>query len=246
MPWSVSGTTARLQTDSLAAQLDLRHPNRGLVAVQTRFHRGLWDEVRGDGLLRVHAAGRSDEPHEVIDSYVRGTDLVAAYAPVATGDVQFQIYWRSLGSTLGRPVGLEVIVSVQTGLLDSDPGSVVSSLVSAEAVSGLGTLDQSALPDLGDVTTVDCGGAGGLVLFRLTPGHLSYVEMIHPTDFCSSHVVATRGLVRSTFRLFEERLEKGVIRRGRLRGFFLPREGDGATALELFSQFAATPPPLTA
>ena len=51
--------------------------------------------------------------------------------------------------------------------------------------------------------------------------------------------------MRITSKLFPERLEKGVIRRGRICAWFLPREADLAIAAELFRRFVSQPPPLT-
>jgi hypothetical protein len=51
--------------------------------------------------------------------------------------------------------------------------------------------------------------------------------------------------LRLVHHLFPESLEKGVIRRGRVRGWFLPREGDADAAAERYRQWLAEPPPLT-
>jgi hypothetical protein len=47
-------------------------------------------------------------------------------------------------------------------------------------------------------------------------------------------------------KLFPEHLEKGVIRRGRVCGWFMPAENDLETAVALARQFVAEPLPLTA
>jgi hypothetical protein len=82
-----------------------------------------------------------------------------------------------------------------------------------------------------------------LIVFRHATLGLSYAEMVHPTDFVMAEADGGQCYARST--LFPERLEKGVIRRGRVCGWFLPTENDLATAVELASQFVDEPLPLT-
>ncbi|MDZ4820284.1 MAG: hypothetical protein SGJ20_15060, partial [Planctomycetota bacterium] len=66
------------------------------------------------------------------------------------------------------------------------------------------------------------------------------------TDFASAEVAMDEDqpLILST-TLFPDRLEKGVIRRGRICGWFMPVENDLATAAQLAREFVAEPPPLT-
>jgi hypothetical protein len=146
-----------------------------------------------------------------------------------------------------------LIVSVQTNLLDSDPSILATSVLPIECILRLQgpAADQFELLSIDDPTPQPATPAGdaGLLLFRLAGGRLSYVEMVHPADFCGVSVTVEDALkhwVRSSFQLFPERLEKGVIRRARLRGCFLPRNGDRTGAVTLYREFAASAPPLTA
>jgi hypothetical protein len=83
-----------------------------------------------------------------------------------------------------------------------------------------------------------------LFVFRQPELGLSYAEMVHPTDFVSAEANGRPPTcVRST--LFPEGLEKGVIRRARICGWFLPTENDLETAVELAKQFVDEPLPLT-
>jgi hypothetical protein len=93
--------------------------------------------------------------------------------------------------------------------------------------------------------------------------------MIHPGDFRGTTISATAATAAASPRtnelaqsraksddavrritltsiLFPERLEKGVIRRGRLAGIFVPRDGDEEAAAHFYRQWRASPPPLTA
>jgi hypothetical protein len=73
--------------------------------------------------------------------------------------------------------------------------------------------------------------------------------MIHAADFTTAEITKqlAAGLgIRSAFRLFDERLEKGVIRQARLRGVFVPRQGDQQAAIECYHHFVRSAVPLTA
>ena len=91
------------------------------------------------------------------------------------------------------------------------------------------------------------GTSKGLVLIRLASCDKSLVQMVHPRDFVFAEVL-TADPPRSSrviYSLFSERLEKGVIRCGRLRCVLVPRVDDEQSALDCFSQFSASAPPLT-
>jgi hypothetical protein len=73
------------------------------------------------------------------------------------------------------------------------------------------------------------------------------LEAVFPTDFIATEPAsATAGGVAWNRLLFGEQLEKGVIRRARIAGWFLPRENDLTIALRLWGEFCNSPPPLTA
>ena len=72
--------------------------------------------------------------------------------------------------------------------------------------------------------------------------------MAHPTDFVSTELTHQDHMHGWNFfatKLLAERLEKGVIRRARICGWFLPAENDLSVAVELAKQFIDEPLPLT-
>jgi len=248
--WMLTDGIAQVDSLGLRARLDLAHPERGLTDVQVACSGGPRRAVPIPHLLEVQLAGPADSPPPVIDHYVRGPDLVLTYAAAAAGDVQSQVYWRVLSSAQADACGLETIVSVQTDRLNSDPASGTSTHISAEEIWTLGSDDVLERCDLGEASSRGRAIAGnrGLFLFRLPACELSYLEMVHPSDLTEARVVlvdAAAHVARSFLRLFAERLEKGVIRRGRVRGLFLPRAGDTAIAPALYREFVESTPPLT-
>jgi hypothetical protein len=77
------------------------------------------------------------------------------------------------------------------------------------------------------------------------PNRISYIEMVHPSDFRGVEFARVGGGVTLQSHLFEDRLEKGVIRRGRIRSWLVPAAGDLTAAERLGHQFAHSEPPLT-
>jgi len=89
----------------------------------------------------------------------------------------------------------------------------------------------------------------GLFLYRLDAGYGSYLEMVHPADFFKAYFERSceGDVLRSRFELFEERLEKGVLRRARASGLLLRHGQDAESAArECYRRWLASAAPLTA
>jgi hypothetical protein len=246
--WTLVYGCAQLEVGSLRAEVRHAALDRGITTLQWRSK-----PVLDCRLLQLRCPACSPTPPPLVDSYVRGRDLVANYAEAARGAVQPHIYFRAGNS--GDAAGLELIVSMQTSFLDSQPESLVTSELHASEVLILDSvLEQVAQPFDPAVQQATFSGAAGkaayLFLFRLSDS-LSYAEMVHPGDFVSAQLdassTATRPgtLFKLTWRLFPEPLEKGVIRRCRIAGWFLPRDNDQQRSADLFRQFVEEPLPLT-
>jgi hypothetical protein len=205
-------------------------------------------------LLQLHSPACSPTTPPLVDAYVRGCDLVAGYAEAPQGAVQPHVYFRA--GRQAAAAGLELIVSMQTSLLDSQPESLVTSELPAQEVLVLDSVRKQVpehLPLTGLPATYQglAGKAAYLFLFRLSDA-LSYAEMVHPGDFVSVGLeqmpsdAPGNPQLKLTWRLFPERLEKGVIRRCRVAGWFLPRENDQQQSADLFRRMVEEPLPLTA
>ena len=71
--------------------------------------------------------------------------------------------------------------------------------------------------------------------------------MVHPSDQAETRFEGKANNETALQRIFGGSfLEKGVIRRMRMRGVVLPREGDLDMAAKLFAAFCEEEPPLTA
>ena len=240
--WQLSGCNAQLHVDSLAAKLNLQHPSLGLGRIA-------WDSLPQSGsVLGIGFAKDSAERDlsigEGFDCFVRGTDLVARYPETDEQSFTLEVYWR-VESMQSCRVQIDAIVSLQTSLLECYPA--------AQTISNLRATQAWLVPDVGararqispgeQLTSDEFAG----VLLRDTVASWSYLEMTHPEDlgtWQATDVEADEWNLQRT--LGGEFQEKGVIRRMRVRGIFLPREGDLELAPQLLNEFADSPPPLTA
>ncbi|MFV1964085.1 MAG: hypothetical protein ACC628_01585 [Pirellulaceae bacterium] len=249
--WYLDGTTAKLKTESLSASLQLLRPDFGLTELQVGLGTTSLFSIDAAALLQVRRGSGSPVGEQVSESYVRGADLVATYEASETNPVHPQIYWRELSGDRFENVGVELIVSVETSLPDSDPATRVSSVMPADGcliMRDAGSALFKPLDHKEGSHKYDSSRDAQMLLVRLPGCRLSYVEMVSPTDCFPVRIsleASPSSVVHVDYLFFGERLEKGVIRRSRLRGYFIPRESDTATAAQLYHDFAASEPPLT-
>ncbi|MEX0599465.1 MAG: hypothetical protein WD205_02405, partial [Rhodothermales bacterium] len=115
---------------------------------------------------------------------------------------------------------LSLIVSVQTDLLDSHPQIRVTTRLAADEL-----IEHRALSIEHPASSIE--HPASCLLWRLAGGKLSYAEIVPESDFRQLTVERDADGVASVhWDLFAEFLEKGVIRRARIQGAFLPRQDD--------------------
>lgn len=232
--WNCDGHLASWRTAAFSLEMDLSRPNRGI----SEWTRGGVKLPRMRLLSAIWQPARSSSDAETIeDCYPRGRDLIVTYAQTPERSVRPQVYWRVLGdesngdSAGPMPLGVEWIGSMQTSFLDSQP--------QVDSVSEFDSADWK-------LESVDCYGCPAFVA-RPTDGKSpSILIAAHPSD-CQVHQMdeSSSDTVALRFRLFTESLEKGVIRRGRIRAHLLDTPSNEATIERAISQFLASEPPLT-
>jgi hypothetical protein len=239
--WQLAGNEARLEGPLLRAKIQLDFLSHGLCDVT-------WSEKAAHGSAPLQLRCGADRR---IESYVRGDDLISTYESIGPQGTP-QVYWRLHRYDHRPTIGIEVVLSMRTDLLDGIPLSAVDTLISGATLHHAAALDVAAFVPLRSrksARSIDnAESATHLFVLRDKSLGLSYAEMVHPTDFASVVVSNPESVVDSWHiksMLFPERLEKGVIRRGRICGWFLPRENDLAVAVELAQQFIDEPLPLT-
>jgi hypothetical protein len=257
-PWKLEKELASCYAGNFQLKVSLSEPFRGASLRWEESGRAPFEA----NLFQLQWPWKTETEAEpgsepISEAYVRHQDLVITYQQRAPRTVRPQVYWRSLSSGRTSPpqeLGLEFLLSLQTDRLASEPKcQLVTEFLGEHCVlhappTGLestGTVWQPVPPvERVELTSAACRPC---LLFRPTGSDWSYLEMLYPGDF--THVaVERRGIVGSTgsrWTLFDEDLEKGVIRRARLRGMLLHRENDHVVAEQLWNEFLQSELPLT-
>jgi hypothetical protein len=249
--WQLDKNKAVFQTPTFAVEIDTHAPESGIILYQMAENMG-----QAASLLQIHSNSSDEVGVPQRESvHQRGPDLVVDYRMSKVPEFTWQIYWRALTGLDSRNVlgGIELILSVQTELLDSDPRMMVESHLSNSRMLRVDT-NQHASPeaieiDVSDIVSPVKLNPPGILMGRPYEASFSYLELVHPSDFIDREIARASqdsSQVASRCTLFEAPLEKGVIRRGRLRGLLLSRDHDVASARSCYEQFVASPIPLTA
>jgi hypothetical protein len=238
--WQLTGTQAQSLFGQRAFSLDVLRPEHGLI---------LASEFGACGrVLQVHSGGRpasapdSSAP-ESVEVYTRGADLVATYAATVERPNRLQIYWRlEPNMSPGLLAACELIVSVQTPLLASDPrihvASTIEGVIRAEQQRGQVELtlrlpagETAVAAELARVARDASTEAESAMVPH---GVGTYIEIVHPRDSCGMEIAwqtaATTSqtspplgalrkaadCVHTRHELFTTPLEKGVILRSRI------------------------------
>ena len=237
--WRFEPSRANLCTSHLCGEVTLSNPSAGIGGL-------VWNDVPLDGyVLGVSAGepGSASETGSPQDAFARGTDLVAVYAATGPQSFNWQVYWR-VSAREEDVVLLDAILSFQTALLESFPRVSTQSQLPADEVWLVRADGESKrTQQFGEEPTED----RDCVVLRSSTGNWSYAEMTHPLDQGTWQLAQSEdGKILMRRNLGGSFLEKGVIRRLRFRGAFLPRENDLQRAAQLFTELAAETPPLTA
>jgi hypothetical protein len=163
-------------------------------------------------------------PTASIETYVRGTDLVTTHPATNARPTRIQLYWRRWhGLPASVAAAVELIASVQTHLLDSDPSLVIESRVPQA---------NKALQTEG-VTEIQAGSSQLLIL-------------THPHDATEVELQTSDASAAVQHILFRRRLEKGVILRGRLLFVWSDQPVAADELKECADRFKFSEPMLTA
>jgi hypothetical protein len=245
--WCLDGHVARISTGAFSAEMDLRQPLplfKGLRAGTKSLGGNLFQIVWPPGLQNKSA------PLE--DLYVRGRELKAVFGPAPNWPFRAQVDWRSITpeSSPRTLAALDLVVSMQTDLLDAQPSVDVVSCLDVAPI-GLRTQGRSRLhvmagdavshPGHSDVT--DCN----LILIRPAAVSWSMAMMNHPDTPAELHTESSRDrMCRVVYRLFSDRLEKGVMLRACVRCVVVDRDEDVDSALPWMESLRSSAVPLSA
>ncbi len=243
MLWKLEQTHAEFSHNDWFGSLDLATPEGGLNIVAPNGAR--YSELFGVAFQK---------PSQPIsqDCYVRQGDLIATYPPREMRKFHVQLDYRLLASTPDRLL-VELWISVQTYLLDNHPIVSVQSpfdpqgfeVYSAKATGRL-ELDEGPLQPLENLNASQ-ESRKIAVVYGSFPGDsdLSIAWLHHPRDQFDTKWSRASDSNLVVARLFGHFMEKGVIRRARMRCMISSHALNQSHLQELYDTFATSPLPLT-
>ena len=205
-------------------------------------------------------------PEEV---YSRQGDLIVRYRQSSTDTFAYQLDWQLLPAAEPFVAAVELWLSVQTDLLDTEPELEIA----CRARDGQGwrvfehqQLDDSEVTSKNDPTLVRgpaallCGHtAGETQVSRIEKSRIekSRIEksnaellcglwLIEPSDQCNTRRCTQDDQATQRLRLFGHFMEKGVIRRARMRFLLAPGAIADEHVRQAYRALADSPLPLTA
>lgn len=264
MAWTIVDSVASFFLGGYTGEFDIRRPDLGLRLHSAGLPPQSYLAVQFAEPSRVRAA----------DCYARVDDLVLMYPQTAQRPFNVQLQYRVFAgggpdtrfpqhADMPRPTApglensllIELWISNYTFSLDTHPevdtwcfalpDDDASLLQLYEADGGGG--------DLSPCATADADGLSVAAAVLASHGDRASdaAVMVHPTDQIDSQLLvagdASSGVnsIAVQMRIFGRFMEKGVIRRARLRLLVSPDSIDERTLLAHYADFAASPLPLT-
>jgi hypothetical protein len=221
--WQLRADQALLETKYWRVELDPRAPKAGLQINSGSTQLGQFLKI----------SPKPSHSFKIQEAYVRQNDLIVRYEQSGDDLYTVQLNWRRLECEIPDALSLELWISVQTALLDTHPVIEVRSHTPDAQWHGLNLHDLSI--DKSDCTAI------GLV----KKSSVTAMVMIEPSDAQQARRIPDRS-ENFTLRLLGEFMEKGVIRRARLRFFAVSGEFSRSKIAKQYRKFTDSPLPLTA
>ncbi|GAB5406616.1 MAG: hypothetical protein Aurels2KO_48470 [Aureliella sp.] len=178
---------------------------------------------------------------EIEEAYARGEDVIAQYAQAEGDSFCFHLYWRNLPKIDQEQCSLELWLGVQTGLLDSRPELHVTCCSEGDR------WDKLMHSDLADGSNlVDDGINDSLAGYVCRRSDSVGLWLIEPSDQCHVSPVHTDSSGSAAVAIFDHFMEKGVIRRGRMRFHVFGSDASIEHFKAAYERFATSDLPLTA
>ncbi len=177
------------------------------------------------------------------DLYVRGADLIAKYQS-SSDEFERELYWRihDVGAET-KSFALEMIYSLQTDLLHSQPDPCIVSTLKLQSVGYWSAVGD---PLAGELKWQKQDSAEGCQMITATLADGNHLALaVYPTDLIKMELAESNGETTVTCRLNADFLEKGVIRRTRLFALCSENAVSEQDIVQLSQTFLDSKTPLT-
>lgn len=231
--WSFNGSKATGQYGSWEWLTAVHHPELGMELKHSQQSVWRWFQVAVEGGV----------PLRTVEAYERGADLVARYPAEGERTFTCQFDHRCLMDVDPSLFVMEHWVSVQTHLLDSNPEIQIGFREEMPLFERWGlrryTFELAAWESNPSLML-----AVAMVSGQVRSG-VSVAIMVHPLD-CAEIEWSGWDSSPLSLKFFGGFMEKGVIRRARMRCIVSLRRFEPHELIEQYRMFATSPLPLTA
>ena len=149
----------------------------------------------------------------VEEAYQRGNDFIVRFDQSGADTFAFQLDWRILANC--STPGIELWLSVQTDDLDSSPVLAIASDLKSEGWTGYN--NTQLLNEADEPTQTSGPNDEPPAALVSNSNEISALWLIEPTDQQHVQCEETGKPTLKQIRLFDHFMEKGVIRRARMR-----------------------------
>lgn len=240
--WREREAVAQWLGKQWCASVDLHHPEQGLRDLRLSGRELSCVSLLHVLPLELMARGSM----QLTDHYVRDHDLIAVYQD-ADRQLRSEIYWRVASGQREDVWVCDAIVSVQTELLDGNPRVEVGCAVPAESCRLLSEPD-GAPDELFRSTLLEFESGVGVcgLAFPLSGSAVVMSLLFDAADVVAARLDVDRAaaLMWPVFCFFSGRLEKGVIRRTRLRAILSGADQASDIVRSEWKHLKESPPPL--
>lgn len=230
--WDWNQSSATGQQGCWTIELDPLHPTRFVQFCPTSESMDAWNAVSIEP-LPSHAL-------QAEELYVRESDLIVRFGQSPADQYALQLNWQLLENIPSVAHGVELWVSIQTNLLDSSPRLRISS---EGEFAGWHLFQHEEL--LGREPVAGCDHSAAALVSAST-ADTTRLWLIEPSDQSQARLLTAADEAVQRVQLFGQFLEKGVIRRARMRFMIIDGDLPPSQLKALYQSFANSPLPLTA
>lgn len=229
--WDIGKECATAKAGSWELSLNPLAPKQGLQLSKSGTQ--TW-EVLSVEAVPAHAL-------KAEEAYVRGDDLIVRFDQSDEDNFAFQLDFRVLPDAREQvEMGVELWLSVQTDDLESEPTLKVGSHSPTGQYWDI--LDHGKV--LGDSKDINADSSPAALV--CIADKQTGVWLIEFGDQRHADLLSSPGESEQRIELFGHFMEKGVIRRARMRFFLIEGEVEDQLLKELYQEFSESPLPLTA
>ncbi len=235
-------TTHRKEAWAIDPVADRAETADGLLWVDVRQQALAWSNDCGSAQVLQLICG-DGRPH-CREVYARRNELVARYDDVPVSQSSAELRWRYDADCEGAHWQLDWLLSLQTERLELDVNCTCRSQWGRKRLF-VRTSDRGWFEWDGSVFAAGTNIETQAIAVELADDRC-YFEAIWPADYGGIYLGRMMEYTVAAWRFAEAHLEKGVIRRVRMRACCLASRFDSTLADRVYDSFVQSPVPLTA